>query len=345
MFLSFCIPTLNRAAYIGQCLDGIVDQWRDDVEVVILDGGSTDGTPEVVRPYLERHPTIRFIRTEVNRGIDADILAVADLAIGRYIWFLSDDDCLMPGAVDRVRRDLELNEWPAGASVNYVSFDATLTFRIATVPAISGHKNSHNVLYRSAGDCFSALGPHLGYLSAQIVRRDICREAKDKPSVKVSIGSCWIITALIGSILLLEPTWLYIHDPCLKNRTSNDSFIARLGIFKRQVIAHKTFKAVVETLFGSTSPVLHSIKLTMIRDRMPRTLVKLKSDRLPFEIQWQVLKLYLTEYAHLPQFWIRVFPIFLIPNTLCRIALGAYVRVSRLRHYATKSHGGVESQS
>ena len=52
--LSICIATLNRGAFIGETLDTIVPQLRDDVELVIVDGASKDNTGEVVGRYVAR---------------------------------------------------------------------------------------------------------------------------------------------------------------------------------------------------------------------------------------------------------------------------------------------------
>ena len=49
--LSICIATYNRASYIGETLDSIIPQLDDDVELLVVDGASTDNTEDVVRKY------------------------------------------------------------------------------------------------------------------------------------------------------------------------------------------------------------------------------------------------------------------------------------------------------
>lgn len=56
MLLSICIPTLSRADFIGEPLDFILAQMRDDVGVAIVDGGSRDGTAVVVAQRTARCP-------------------------------------------------------------------------------------------------------------------------------------------------------------------------------------------------------------------------------------------------------------------------------------------------
>src|SRR4051794_4708620 len=107
--LSICIATRNRAALIGATLESIVTQCTGEVEVVILDGASTDNTEQVVRLYQMRFPCVRYFRQDTNLGIDRDFASAVDLAEGEYCWLFSDDDVLKPGAVRIVLDALQGN--------------------------------------------------------------------------------------------------------------------------------------------------------------------------------------------------------------------------------------------
>jgi len=111
--LSICIPTLNRARFIGETLDSIVPQLTPEVEIVFVDGGSTDGTSEIIASYSERHPQIRYFNTSTggpvipNAGFDADVDYSIEQARGRHCWLFSDDDIIKRGAIATVLRELE----------------------------------------------------------------------------------------------------------------------------------------------------------------------------------------------------------------------------------------------
>jgi len=100
--LSICMATRNRGAFIGATLESIVWQATEQVEIIILDGASTDNTEEVVRRYQERFPRLHYSRQETNRGIDRDFAKAVDLARGEYCWLFCDDDLLKPGAIRTV---------------------------------------------------------------------------------------------------------------------------------------------------------------------------------------------------------------------------------------------------
>src|SRR5216684_779512 len=97
--LSICIPTYNFGAFIGDTLASIVPQLVDGVEVVVLDGGSTDNTTEVVESIQRRYPAVRYHRQDERGGIDRDLARTVELARGDYCWLFCADDIMRPDAV------------------------------------------------------------------------------------------------------------------------------------------------------------------------------------------------------------------------------------------------------
>ena len=100
--LSICISTRNRAQFLGETLDSIVGQLDSSVELVVLDGASTDGTPDLMRDYVTRYPAIRYCREKQNSGVDQDYDKVVGYARGKYCWLMTDDDVLCADAVRHV---------------------------------------------------------------------------------------------------------------------------------------------------------------------------------------------------------------------------------------------------
>lgn len=123
--LSICIPTLNRSRFIGATLDSILIQLTEDCEVVLLDGGSTDGTQEIALYYAQRFSQLRYIRLDTNNGIDRDCDLMVELARGKYCWLMSDDDLLKPDSVETVLQTLQQD--PSLIIVNMERRDLSLT--------------------------------------------------------------------------------------------------------------------------------------------------------------------------------------------------------------------------
>ena len=102
--LSICMPTYNFGRFIGDALESILRQAADDVEIVVLDGASTDNTSEVVRSFQARFPKLHYHRRDRRGGIDRDMAHAVELANGEYCWFMTDDDLLKPGAITEISR-------------------------------------------------------------------------------------------------------------------------------------------------------------------------------------------------------------------------------------------------
>src|SRR6478736_3287941 len=98
MRFSVVIPTYNRASTLPRAIRSVLEQTYADVELVIVDDGSTDDTAEVVGAFADAR--ITYLR-QTNRGVSAARNAGAAAATGDFIVFLDSDDQLLPEAVQR----------------------------------------------------------------------------------------------------------------------------------------------------------------------------------------------------------------------------------------------------
>src|SRR3954449_5755554 len=95
------IPTYNRADLLRQALESALDQTYPDVEVLVCDDASEDGTAEVVKAFGDR---VRYHRNATNIGMYPNFARAIELASGEYFSLLQDDDLIHR---DFVRRVLE----------------------------------------------------------------------------------------------------------------------------------------------------------------------------------------------------------------------------------------------
>lgn len=98
---SICIPTHNRAQYLAQALQSVMAQNYRNIEVVIVDDGSTDNTEEVVKSFSEL--PIRYYYQEKSGAPVARNRLIRE-AQGEYIIWLDSDDMLYPNIVERYSR-------------------------------------------------------------------------------------------------------------------------------------------------------------------------------------------------------------------------------------------------
>lgn len=104
--ISVIIATYKRAADLDRAIQSVRDQPGDDFEIVIGDDGSPDHTPQIVAKHAG-DPRLRAYRNERNLGMQENYLKIARFAQGRYLFILTDDDYLLPGALAKVRCVIE----------------------------------------------------------------------------------------------------------------------------------------------------------------------------------------------------------------------------------------------
>jgi glycosyltransferase involved in cell wall biosynthesis len=114
--VSIVTPTYNQGEFLAATLDSMLAQDYPHIEYLVLDDGSTDATPEVLRRYDGR---VRWER-QVNMGQSRTLNKGWALSRGEYIGYLSSDDLLRPNAISTLVRALE--EHPE-VSVAYCDFD------------------------------------------------------------------------------------------------------------------------------------------------------------------------------------------------------------------------------
>jgi glycosyltransferase involved in cell wall biosynthesis len=91
--VSIVIPAYNHAPYVAETIDSVLRQTYQNWELIIIDDGSTDATPEIIQRYSD--PRIRAYRQE-NRGLSATLNRGIELARGQYFAFLPSDDIYEP---------------------------------------------------------------------------------------------------------------------------------------------------------------------------------------------------------------------------------------------------------
>jgi glycosyltransferase involved in cell wall biosynthesis len=144
--ISVVIPTYNRANLISETLDSVLSQTVNDIEVIVVDDGSTDATPAVVSSYQR----VRYLH-QANAGQAAARNAGIRMAMGEYIAFVDDDDLWLPNKLAQ-QLDCLHAESAAWVYCDALVFDGT----------------SGQPLHR-----FSQINtPHNGHVGAQLLIRD-----------------------------------------------------------------------------------------------------------------------------------------------------------------------------
>jgi glycosyltransferase involved in cell wall biosynthesis len=160
---SIVTPTLNREHYLRECIESVFEQDYQDVEHIVVDGGSTDGTVPMLESLNARYGNrIRWI-SERDRGISDGVNKGFQMVAGDVVNWIGSDDKLAKGALSTVARYFQ--EHPAARWV-YGSYDM-----IDAQGAFLQRRQSSDFSYRRFLRSGYICGPSL------FVRTDLVRQA------------------------------------------------------------------------------------------------------------------------------------------------------------------------
>lgn len=117
MMISVIVPVYNNAEDIARCLDSILAQELDDIEIVAVNDGSTDASGAILDRYAAKYPNVRVIHKE-NGGVTSARLRGVQEAAGAWIGFVDSDDEIEPDMYER----LFANAQKYGADISHCGY-------------------------------------------------------------------------------------------------------------------------------------------------------------------------------------------------------------------------------
>jgi glycosyltransferase involved in cell wall biosynthesis len=145
-YFSIIMPTFNQAEFIRVALNSILDQSEHDLELLVYDALSTDGTAEILEQYRDRLTWIR----EKDRGMTDAINKGFRSARGEVVAWLNSDDAYFPETLKRVREAFEADpglDFVYGDAVEMNREGAFITPNLFTEDlVVSRYLHSHNYI-------------------------------------------------------------------------------------------------------------------------------------------------------------------------------------------------------
>ncbi|MDR1700581.1 MAG: glycosyltransferase [Lachnoclostridium sp.] len=107
--ISIVIPVYNSIKDIRDCLDSVLAQTYKNIEILLIDGESEDGSTDICREYEEKDSRVRFV-SKKNEGVSASRNLGIRMAKGEYLQFVDSDDRLIPSACEKMAGHIEKQE-------------------------------------------------------------------------------------------------------------------------------------------------------------------------------------------------------------------------------------------
>ncbi len=121
--VSVIVPVYNVEPYLPRCLDSLIGQTLQDIEIICIDDCSTDKSLEILHDYMKKDPRVKVIELSQNSGVATARNAGIDAARGKYMGFVDSDDyvdldfyeklylCAMTTGADIVKSNAKITEY------------------------------------------------------------------------------------------------------------------------------------------------------------------------------------------------------------------------------------------
>lgn len=306
--LTIAIPTYNRADYLQDLLSDLAGQLQTypEVELLISDNASTDHTASVISAAQKQVPNARYTRNATNIGPDANFLQCFEMAAGKYVWLVGDDDIIVPGGIAKVLGLITDHEY---ALVHLCPYP----FRPSGSLSRDRDRFGRFAQRIPNGSPFIRLvGPMISFISSIIVNKQKYRGLQS-----VDLGS------LVGTNLI-QLGWslpllasggesLVVWDRIVAARVGNSGGYGICSVFSKNLN-----EIMLKTIPGR--PDLGRILVNIsLRDWFPTTIIQIRTSLLRNMEKEDFTALLEELHRRNWRYWVFVYPVIVLPQAAARV--------------------------
>ncbi len=191
VIISILVPVYNVEQYLPRCIESVLSQDFQDWEMILVDDGSSDKSPQICDEFAEKDSRIKVIHKQ-NGGLVEARQAGLDAAKGEYLMFLDSDDWLMPHAITTLYNYAELGDYDIVRGCNRRVYDDG-SFTIERGRFYKGEvTGSEQYLEKVITADFEA------YLWGALYRMELFSKEVFDPILCILIGEDWLTNIAIG---------------------------------------------------------------------------------------------------------------------------------------------------
>jgi abequosyltransferase len=213
--LTIAIPTYNRAGYLAINLTQLHKEMESVapgmVELIVSDNCSPDTTSEVVTQAIRTGLQVRYVRNQENVGWGRNFAQSFDLARGKYVLLLGDDDLLMDGVLARLVNHLAANEYGV---VSLRAFGYDEDFRREYPGRFGGERT-----VRGGSEFLAVIGPMMTMTSCNVINKSLLVGVD---SHQFSAGDLGALHLVLRAALAAKKN-LYIDEYVIASKRQNSN--------------------------------------------------------------------------------------------------------------------------
>ena len=318
--LSLCIPTYNRAALLTLALDAILPQIGPEeapqVEVLILDNASPDETPDVVAAAQRKwsHISLHCVRNAENLGPDGNFLKAIQMAHGTFVYLLSDDDILLPGAVKKLLEMIKQHPDFDAFSLNCRAFRHSLEDAGDTWLPVS-----EDTVLQDKSEVLRLTQTSIGFMSIMAFRKSRIAERIAAGMYADKVGTYFLQAYLFLDVLSENNGFAVTATPMLAQRAENSTRLNYFRVFVTEINALMTYAARTGYSLQVINPIMRG-NLVGVRHYVSGVKIYGRGLDLWTSRREAISRLFQV-YGFRPYLWLVVVPLMFFPRWLRPLVL------------------------
>jgi glycosyltransferase involved in cell wall biosynthesis len=225
-FFSIIIPTYNRKHCIANSISSVISQTFKDVEIIVIDDASSDGTVDLINDFISGNNSIKYLRLEKNSGTNIAKNEGARIANGEYLVFLDSDDCLINNnSLFQINSKLAEFNFPSLEMFSCIDLD--------------GKSLSNNPLFEGVLDFSSYFKGFIVGEYLPIVQSDIFKNHMFDSSIRGGEHLLWQKIVLNTNQILISSLVVRLYDNRGLDRMSHKNLIQIqriLDVYEKDII-------------------------------------------------------------------------------------------------------------
>lgn len=207
--VSVIVPAYNTAHTLPRCLDSVLAQTMEDLEIIVVDDGSPDKVSDVASSYNAKDPRVRLIRQR-NQGVGTARNRGLQEAQGQYLSFVDSDDFIEPNMFQLMLSAAEETNAPVVNCEAFLdTYHASGDLNRSTILPLLSDSTCMNGT--DAADYFLALVPPvLTSMGLKLVRRSAFSESTLTFPTEDRFGEDMVVSA---AVILASPMIAFVHQP------------------------------------------------------------------------------------------------------------------------------------
>lgn len=280
--VSVIIPAYNAAAFLPRTVESVIDQTYPNVEVIVVDDGSTDETPQIMEPYTD---PVRYIQKENGGAASARNVGIRE-ARGVYIAPLDADDEWLPEKLEQQIALHKSNPELMWSYTNWLQVDGSTGEAVCRADQVMDNQD---------GD---VLRPLIGRLfippSTELFRKDIFEKVGMYDEAEIyhdGVAEDWEFSLRVAARYSVG----YVERPSVRRYLHDDQTTSTMDLEAalqgRRALIEKTFRKYPEQLSGLKPSVFANLYTNLGRKWLDR------------ERRLQALKMFYTAIRRHPTYW------------------------------------------